>query len=223
MARVVVPAYPHHVTQRGNRRQRVFLAESDCDRYLSLVGSACRGAGTRVLAYCLMPNHVHLVMVPVHEDGLRAAMAEAHRRYTRSVNLREGWRGHLWQERFHSFVMDEAHLQAVVPYVENNPVRAGLCASATGWQWSSATEWIGTSKHRLVDWDLRTRFLDDHAAAQGWRGDDAVKQIRLHTRTGRPLGPSSFVERLEVMTGRSLAPRKPGPKSGSPAPSVGRQ
>jgi len=73
MARVVVPAYPHHVTQRGNRRQGVFFGDGDCERYLGLVGSACRDAGTRVLAYCLMPNHVHCVMVPAHEDGLRAA------------------------------------------------------------------------------------------------------------------------------------------------------
>jgi len=92
MARVVVPAYPHHVTQRGNRRQRVFFGDDDCERYLSLLGSACRDSGTRVLAYCLMPNHVHFVMVPAHEDGLRAAMAQAHRRYTRSINFREDWR-----------------------------------------------------------------------------------------------------------------------------------
>lgn len=85
-----------------------------------------------------MPNHVHFVMVPTHEDGLRAAIADAHRRFTRSVNFREGWRGHLWQERFHSFVMDESHLHAAIPYVEDNPVRAGLCASVREWPWSSA-------------------------------------------------------------------------------------
>jgi len=213
MARVVVPAYPHHVTQRGNRRQRVFFGDDDCGRYLSLLGSACRDSATRVLAYCLMPNHVHFVMVPAHEDGLRAAMAQAHRRYTRSINFREGWRGHLWQERFHSFVMDEPHFQALVPYVENNPVRAGLCARASAWQWSSAAEWNGACEHRLVDWELRARLLDDHAAAPGCDDDDGVDEIRRHTRTGRPLGRASFVERLEKMTGRSLAPRKPGPKA----------
>jgi REP element-mobilizing transposase RayT len=120
MAWVVVPGYPHHVTQRANRRQRVFFGDDDCERYLGLLDSACREAGTRVLAYCLMPNPIHFVMGPTHEDGRRAAMAQARRRSTRSTKFREGWRCHLWQERFHSFVLDEAHLHAVVSYVEDN-------------------------------------------------------------------------------------------------------
>lgn len=214
MARVVVPEYPHHVTQRGNRRQRVFLRKGDGSRYLRFVHSACRDTGTRVLAYCLMPNHVHFVMVPAHEDGLRAAMADAHRRYTRSVNFREGWRGHLWQERFHSFVMDASHLHAAVPYVENNPVRAGLCVDAVEWRWSSAAESVGASDGELVDWDLRASLLE-HAASAGPAGGDGVAdEIRRHTRTGRPLGSHQFVEQLEETTGRALAPRKPGPKPG---------
>jgi putative transposase len=73
-----------------------------------------------------MPKHVHLVMVPGEDDGLRAALGEAHRRYTRHVKFRQGWRGHLWQERFHSFVMDEQYLLATVRYVERNPVVARL-------------------------------------------------------------------------------------------------
>lgn len=121
MARVVVPEYPHHVVQRGNRRQAVLIRDEDWFRYLSLLRAACLEAGTRVLAYCLMPNHVHFVMVP----RKRAAMTDAHGRNTRTVTFREGWRGHLWQERFHSFVTDEAHLWATIPYVEDNPVRVG--------------------------------------------------------------------------------------------------
>ena len=112
MARVVVPFYPHHVTQRGNRGQRAFFGDDDYRSYLKLMAKFCARAGTRVWAYCLMPNHVHL--------------GEAHRRYTRQVNLRNYWRGHLWQERFHSFPMDEAYLMAAVRYVERNPVAAGL-------------------------------------------------------------------------------------------------
>jgi putative transposase len=138
MARVVVPGFPHHVTQRGNRRQRTFFSESDYRVYRTLLAQSCAADGTEVWAYCLMPNHVHLVMVPSTEDGLRSALGEAHRRYTRRVNFREGWRGHLWQERFHSFPMDERHLQAAVRYVELNPVAGGLCARAELWPWSSA-------------------------------------------------------------------------------------
>lgn len=212
MARVVLPEYPHHVTQRGNRRQTVFFRDHDWPRYLGLVRTACLNTGTRVLAYCLMPNHVHFVMVPTHEDGLRAAIADAHRRYTRSVNFREGWCGHLWQERFHSFVMDEAHLRAAIPYVEENPVRARLCDRPDDWRWSSASESNTHADAGLVDWGLRARLLDMPRKSEEIGLGDMVDDIRLHARTGRPLGSDTFVERLEVMTGRALRPRKRGRK-----------
>jgi len=92
------------VTQRGNRRQQIFFDDGDYVEYCRLLSHFCRSCGTEVLAYCLMPNHVHLILVPADEFGLRDALAEAHRRYTRFINFRAGWRGHLWQERFHSFV-----------------------------------------------------------------------------------------------------------------------
>jgi putative transposase len=103
VARVVAPGLPHDVTQRGNRRQQVFSTDEDFAEYQHLMASSCEGCGTQVWAYCLMPNHVHLIMVPGEEDGLRCAVAEAHRRYTRMIDFRQGWRGHLWQERLHSF------------------------------------------------------------------------------------------------------------------------
>src|SRR3990172_7401077 len=126
LARVVVPGYPHHVTQRGNRRQATFFDDDDYQAYRDLMAEWCRRCGVRVWAYCLMPNHVHLIAVPGSPEALRQAVGEAHRRYTRLVNFREGWRGHLWQGRFASFVMDEGHLLAAARYVERSPVRAGL-------------------------------------------------------------------------------------------------
>lgn len=212
MARVVVPGYPHHVTQRGNRRQTVFLAGDDWPMYLSLIHAACSDAGTRVLAYCLMPNHVHFVMVPSHNDGLRAVLADAHRRYTRRVNFREGWRGHLWQERFHSFVMDESHLQAAIPYVEQNPVRAGLCEAPSDWPWSSAAERDSNAASDLVDWQLRRELFGTSRTLGIANSADAIEAVRLHTRTGRPLGSDVFVERIEARVGRELRPKKRGPK-----------
>lgn len=212
MARVVVPHYPYHLTQRGNRRQPVFLAQGDEAAYLSLLRAACANAGTRVLAYCLMPNHVHFVMVPTHEDGLRAAVADAHRRYTRRVNFREGWRGHLWQDRFHSFVMDEAHLRMAVAYVEHNPVRAGLCEAACDWPWSSASECATDGDDGLVDWDLREQLLGLSQPLAAANATEDPEAIRLHTRTGRPLGTEGFVERIEAAVGRRLRPKKRGPK-----------
>ena len=212
MARVVVPEYPHHVTQRGNRRQTVFFRDEDWSRYLGLIRAASQHVGTRVLAYCLMPNHVHFVLVPRHAEGLRSTMADAHRRYTQRVNLREGWRGHLWQERFHSVVMDEPHLQAAIPYVECNPVRAGLCNSPEDWRWSSASESRADRPNGLVDWNLRARFVEDVDHGKG-NANELDEEIRMHTRTGRPLGATPFVDWLEQVTDRTLRPRKPGPRS----------
>ncbi len=116
LPRVVVPGLPHHVTPRGNRRQRTMFRDEDYAEYRRLLSAYCRSSGTQVLAYCLMPNHVHLILVPAEELGLRDTLAEADRQYTRMINFREGWRGHLWQERFHSFVMNEQHLFVAARY-----------------------------------------------------------------------------------------------------------
>src|ERR1700687_3531486 len=109
LARVVAAGLPHPVDARGGRRQRVFFGSDDYEAYRALLAEGCRAAGVAVWAYCLMPNHVHLILVPSDADGLRAARGETHRRYTRHVNLREGWRGYLWQGRFASVAMDEAY------------------------------------------------------------------------------------------------------------------
>lgn len=106
MARVVAPGIPHHVTQRGNRRQETFFSDDDYRAYLELMAQWCSLCAVEVWAYCLMANHVHLIVVPESEGGMRRAIGEAHRRYTRRVNFRQGWRGHLWQGRFASFPMD---------------------------------------------------------------------------------------------------------------------
>lgn len=138
LARVVIPGMPHHITQRGNRRQPTFFRDADFTAYLELMATWCEKQAVQVWAYCLMPNHVHLIAVPKRADGLRRAIGEAHRRYTRYVNFREGWRGHLWQGRFASYVLDESHLLAAARYVELNPVRAGLATAPSDYRWSSA-------------------------------------------------------------------------------------
>ncbi|MSP67090.1 MAG: transposase [Alphaproteobacteria bacterium] len=213
LARVVVPGVPHHVTQRGNRRQKTFFGEDDYAAYLALVAEGCRAAGVQVWAYCLMPNHVHMIMVPRDPDGLRAALGEAHRRYTRHVNLRRDWRGYLWQGRFASFPMEEPHLLAGARYVELNPVRAKLARRARDWRWSSARAHLTGEDDALV----RVRPLLD--LAPDWAGllaaglDDAEREaIRAAERTGRPLGSKAFVARLERRLGRTLARQKRGPK-----------
>ena len=128
MPRLVVPGFPHHITQRGNRRMKTFFCDDDYVAYLDLLSAAQADSGVSVWAYYLMPNHVHLVVVPQAKDSLASLFRTVHRHYTRRINFREHWRGHLWQERFHSFVMDERHLMAAVRYIELNPVRARLCS-----------------------------------------------------------------------------------------------
>jgi len=148
IARVAVPDWPHHVTQRGNRRMQTFFGEADYRAYLSLVSEWCSRHGVAIWAYCLMPNHVHLIAVPAAAEGLARALGEAHRRYTRQVNFREKWRGYLWQGRFGSVAMDEPHLLAAARYVETNPVRARLVASAEDWPWSSAAAHVSGKEFR---------------------------------------------------------------------------
>lgn len=217
IARAVAPGVPHHVTQRGNRRQTTFFREQDYADYLALLRAHCAGAGVAVWAYCLMPNHVHLVLVPATEDGLALALGETHRRYSWAVNRREGWRGYLWQGRFGSAALDEAHLLAAARYVELNPVRARLVARPQDWAWSSARAHLAQRDDALVavapllyrvghgraDW---ADFL-----AAGLAEEDA-EALRRGERTGRPLGSVDFVQHLEDQLGRRLLPQKRGPK-----------
>lgn len=213
IARVVAAGVPHHVTQRGNRRQQTFFSDSDYEAYRALLAQACRKAHVSVLAYCLMPNHVHLILTPRDEDGLRAALSETHRRYSREVNFREGWRGYLWQGRFASFPMDENYLLACARYVELNPVRAKMVARPRDWRWSSARAHLTGRDDALVTVSPLLDRVDDWKAFLGERLDTAQRDaIRAGERTGRPLGALAFVRKLEKKLDRSLTRRKPGPK-----------
>jgi putative transposase len=134
LARIVIAGLPHHVTQRGNRREALFFQDGDHEVYRDLLAEQARKAGVEVWAYCLMPNHVHLILTPKMSDGLGDAVGETHRRYTNFINARGRWTGHLFQSRFSSVAMDEAHLMAAVCYVSLNPVRARLVARAEDWR-----------------------------------------------------------------------------------------
>lgn len=216
MARIVVPTYPHHVVQRGNRRQPTFFCDDDYRTYIELMSKFCRRAGTQVWAYCLMPNHVHFVMVPSHTDGLRKALGEAHRRYTLAINSREDWRGHLWQERFHSSPMDEAYLLAAVRYVERNPVTARLCSRPQDWRWSSAAAHLLGQSDGLVNVRPMLSRIKNWSVYLSEPGERAIEErIDLSARTGRPLGDDAFIHVMEQETGRTLAPKRPGPRKSS--------
>ena len=213
IARVVVPAIPHHVIQRGNRRQQVFFHESDYGAYKTILARYCKRESVDVWAYCLMPNHVHLILVPRTIDGLRRSLSEAHRRYTQVINTREGWTGYLWQGRFASYPMDEVHLHRAVRYVELNPVSAGICQRPEEWHWSSARAHLDNRADGLVDPRPMLEREPDWSSylASGTKREE-TDLIELHSRTGRPLGSKTFLATLESVLDRKFLPRKPGPK-----------
>jgi len=218
LARIVIPGVAHHATQRGNRRQPVFFEEADYAAYVDLVSSACRERGVRCRAWCLKPNHVHLILVPSDPDGLRSALADAHRRYSRGINFAHGWTGYLWQGRFASYPMDDAHLFAAIRYVERNPVAAGLTQEADDWRWSSARAHLRGVKDGFTDTvalagvHRNWRAMLRHGVEAGDADAVAEAAIEAAMRTGRPLGDEAFVERLEAASGRALKRGKPGPK-----------
>ncbi|HEY9216718.1 MAG TPA: transposase [Phenylobacterium sp.] len=213
LARVVVPGLAHHITQRGNRRERIFLRPGDEQAYRAFLAEQLRRFEVEAWAYCLMPNHVHLILVPATESGLSLAVGEAHRRYTSFINDREGWSGHLFQGRFHSVVMDEGRLLSAARYVALNPVRARLVERAEAWPWSSARAHLAGRDDCLVS----VRPLLERAEATqllGWSEYDAPlwEALRAAVKTGRPLGSPHFVSTLEGRVGRRLAPQRRGRK-----------
>jgi putative transposase len=214
LARLVVPGVPHHVTQRGNRRERTFFEDGDYRFYLDLLAEESAKAGVEVWAYCLMPNHVHVVMTPSGADGLRRAFADLHRRYTRRINLRHQWTGHLWQGRFGSVAMDEAHLLAAVRYVTLNPVRARLVERAEDWPWSSVHAHLAGRDDRVVKSAPVLNLVGDFRAFldQAFDAAAAYGSLRRSETTGRPLGDKAWIESLERQSGRTLTAGKPGPK-----------
>ncbi len=214
-ARVVVAGTPHHVVQRGNRKQRTFFSDADYRRYLAIAAEAFAEAAVEVWAYCLMPNHVHIIATPASEDGLAKAMGGAHVRYTRSVNRREDWRGFLWQGRFASFPMDEGYLVRCARYVGLNPVRAGLVRRAIDWPWSSVRAHVERRHDRLLTPSPLIELLGPDLSRffEVDVDDEALRRLRASAKTGRPLGQESWVRGLEQTLGRALAP----PQRGRPA------
>ncbi len=217
IARIVAPGFPHHITQRGNRRQTTFFSDEDYSTYLELLIAWCRRYETRIWSYCLMPNHVHLILVPKTADGLCRSVGETHRRYTRHVNFREKWRGHLWQGRFASYGMDEPYLMAAARYVERNPVKAGLVSRAEDWPWSSAAAHVAGRGDDVAEGEWLTQRIAGWACS--WRdylseqdSQELTREFQQRENTGRPLGDTPFLEQIGRLLGRNLLPKKPGPK-----------
>ena len=209
-ARLVLPGIPHHVTQRGNGRATTFFGDDDDALYRDLLGEHCQVAGVEIWAWVLMPNHVHLILVPNDGDGLRRALAAVHRRYAGDVHARLKRTGHFWQGRFGCVAMDEAHLGAALRYVALNPVRAGLVQRAADWPWSSVRAQLGAGNGVTSTAPVRDRFPDFAALLAAGEDEEMTRRLRRAQTIGRPLGSEDFLRRLERDSGRALAPAKRG-------------
>jgi len=211
--RVVIPDCPHHIVQRGNRRQRVFFHDDDRRYYLHLLKKFGQLEGITYWGYCLMDNHVHLIALPRHAESLSKGLGLAHWKYSVAINLRNEWKGYLWQGRFYSCPLEGQYLFAAIRYIELNPVRAGIVKKAEDYPWSSAQAHVHNTPDALLE---RNTLMESNTdwndfLAQGTL-DQEIRMLRLHSASGRPLGDEKFIIALEKMTGRTLRPKKGGRK-----------
>jgi putative transposase len=213
--RFVFPGVPHHVTQRGNNRQDVFFSDQDRIRYLQMLREHSRRHDLRILGWCLMTNHVHLIVIPGTLESLPRALGHAHSQYSLEQNRYRSRVGHLWHNRFFSCPLEPSHLVSVLRYVDLNPVRAGITAEAWDWRWSSARAHSSPQVHdELLDWPW-TQWMDE-ARLGAWnyadwkasllaaRGPEELDRMRRATKLGEPLGSDEFVRDLEAKAGRRL-------------------
>ncbi|MBL8238034.1 MAG: transposase [Bryobacterales bacterium] len=205
---------PLHVTQRGNFRSAVFRTDADRGLYMRLLGRYAIEYGNRVAGYCLMPNHVHLLLIPGHAAGVSGMMQALDATYARVSNERLERKGHLWEARFRSATMSQRHYRAALAYVDLNPVRAGMVREATEYPWSSAAAHAGLCAYPgFLDREEFSRLY----APEEWRETlrreveaETIEELRRATRFGGVAGGTEFVKQMEIIYGRRLAPRPAG-------------
>jgi len=201
-ARCVLPGLAYHVTQRGTDHQRVFFTAADRRTYLGLLKENLEDCEVRVWAYCLMTNHVHLVVVPEREDSLAVLFRRVHGRYAQYVNARRRRSGHLWQNRFFSCPLSASHQWKALAYVERNPVRAGMVDNAADYRWSSAAAHLtGRDGTGLIDWGI----WREQGGAESWAelvaSPEELSELQLLRRctyAGRPFGEECFTQEIET-------------------------
>lgn len=220
LPRLSVPGYPHHVIQRGNNRQAIFLADADRLRMLELLEDHARQHEVAVHAYVLMDNHFHLLLTPQTSDGLPRLMQSVGRRYVRYFNDCHGRSGTLWEGRYRSTLIEaESHLLTCMAYIDLNPVRAGLVTAARDYPWSSHAHYVGLRVDRMVTphplyWELgNTPFAREAAYAKlVQEGLSQQQQLALTESAlrGWALGSADFMAALQTKTERRLSKSHPG-------------
>jgi REP-associated tyrosine transposase len=215
IARAVFANVPHHVTQRGNRRGTVFFSNDDRSEYLRLLREYADRHAVDVLAYCLMPNHVHIVVVPATKSALHQVLRPLHMRHAQRINRARGWTGHLWQGRYFASALDENYVWTAIRYVERNPVRAGLARRAEEYRWSSAAAHCGPRADPVLttdpNWQQRLKIISNWSAWLACPDEDRhLEMLRSKADKGLPCGSNEFVENLEHASGRHLKGRPQG-------------
>jgi len=219
LARVVIPNIPYHITQRGNRRDDVFFDDEDREFYLQVLQEYAKKFSVEVWAYCLMTNHIHLIMRPSTEKGLQQVLKPLHMRYAQYINKKMGWKGHLWQGRYFSSALDEAYTYSAIRYVEQNPVRAGMVKDTSEYIWSSARAHLGLESNEIL-----SSIPSSHAPStlRQWHdylNEKSTKEfidiIRRNIEKGLPCGNFEFIANLEQQSKRDLSYKPIGrPKKG---------
>ncbi len=207
IARTVAVDYPHHVTQRGNNRINVFFEDEDRRFYFKTLKRYSEKYRLEIWAYCLMANHVHLLVLPRAEDSLARGIGLANMVYTQYLNRKFGNSGRVWQNRFFSCAVErETYLWSVARYIEKNPVKAGISTSAEDYPWSSArAHLLGHADYMLSgeEW-LHGTARSEYREFFKQENEETEKSIRQRTSSGRPLGGDEFVDLLEFKFGYML-------------------
>ena len=207
-SRAAAPDYPHHITQRGNNREAVFFDDQDRQTYLDFLRHYLYQHQLDLWAYCLMPNHIHLLVVPHVSEDLARGIGLTNQSYTRYINRKYLRSGRIWQNRFYSCIVDtDDHHWTVARYIESNPVKAGITSNAFDYRWSSA-------RHHLEDDDSdpllhKSAWLADddretYRALLLSSNDSRDKEIQQATRGGRPFCSAKTLTHLEKFMGRNF-------------------
>jgi putative transposase len=206
-SRAVAVGYPHHVTQRGNNREQVFFDDQDRRTYLEFLRHYTQKHQVDIWAYCLIPNHIHVLAVPHVSDGLAVGVGLSNQSYTRYKNRKYLRSGRVWQNRFYSCIVDtDDYLWSVARYIEYNPVKANLVTDALAYHWSSARHHLAGVRDPLLvnsSW-LNDDARDDYRSFLLDSDDRMSEAIRQATRRGRPFCSTATLAHLETLLDRSL-------------------
>ena len=187
----------------------IFFKDEDYLYYKKLLLEQCSIHELKVVSYCLMTNHVHLIVIPKNKESLSKAIGETHRLYTRKINFEQKVKGHLFQERFYSTPLDEEHFLYALRYVEQNPVKAYMVKHPWEYKYSSAKYRLKLIKEDklLSSYEPIDKILNYQEFLETTTND---KIIQEKTRTGKPWGDENFYEKIKLLTGIDYTNKKAG-------------